>query len=288
MTDMSGADHSILEQTLAQYEEYKYEGQDILTYSEDYSEVAVVVLGRAGGEGSDAVMDMAGYVGGDAGKHYLELQSVEQELLSYVEENYDTVIVVLNTAMAMETGFLDDAAVDAAFWMGMPGSKGCESFGKILSGAVNPSGHLTDTYAYALESAPSYYNFGDYTYSNFEGNNKYVYYQEGIYVGYRYYETAAADGYIDYDKTVQFPFGYGLSYTTFDWEVGETTLGDIGGTIKVDVKVTNTGDVAGKDVVQLYYASPYIPEEKIEKSAIDLGAFAKTNLLAPGESETVT
>ncbi len=288
MANMSGADHSILEQPVSQYEEYEYEGQNVLEYSESYSDVAVLVIGRAGGEGSDAVMEMDGYTGGDAGKHYLELQSVEQELLSYIEQNYETVIVVLNIAMPMETGFIDDEAVDAAFWVGMPGSKGCGSFGKILAGDVNPSGHLADTYAYALESAPSYYNFGDYTYSNFEGNNKYVYYQEGIYVGYRYYETAAADGFIDYDETVQFPFGYGLSYTTFDWEVGETKLGEVGGTISVDVKVTNTGDVAGKDVVQLYYASPYDPEEGIEKSAIDLGAFAKTSLLEPGASETVT
>ena len=288
MTDMSGADQSVLEQSMSQYEAYDYEGQNILDYSEEYSDVAVVVFGRAGGEGSDATMDMTGMVGGDEGKHYLELQSVEQELLNYVEENYETVIVVLNTGMAMETGFIDDEGVDAAFWIGMPGARGCESFGNILSGEINPSGHLTDTYAYALESAPSYYNFGDYTYSNFEGNNKYVYYQEGIYVGYRYYETAAADGYIDYDETVQFPFGYGMSYTTFDWEVEKTEAGEIGGTISVDVKVTNTGDVAGKDVVQLYYSAPYYAEENIEKSAVELGAFAKTDVIEPGASETVT
>lgn len=288
MTDMSGADHSILEQSMDQYAAYTYEGESILDYSENYSDVAVLVIGRAGGEGSDAVMDMDGYVGGDAGKHYLELQSVEQELLSYIEENYETVIVVLNTAMAMETGFIDDEAVDAALWIGMPGSQGCDSLGNILAGEINPSGRLADTYAYELETAPSYYNFGDYTYANFEGNNKYVYYQEGIYVGYRYYETAAEDGYIDYDTTIQFPFGYGLSYTTFDWEVEKTELGDIGGTIQIDVKVTNTGDVAGKDVVELYYAAPYYEEENIEKSSVVLGAFAKTDELQPGESQTVT
>ena len=288
MTDMSGADHSILEQSLDEYEAYDYEGENVLTYSENYSDVAMVVIGRAGGEGSDATMEMDGYVGGDAGKHYLELQSVEQELLSYVEEHYDKVIVVLNTAMVMETGFLDDEAIDAALWIGMPGSRGCGSLGNILAGEVNPSGHLADIYAYDLTTAPSYYNFGDYTYSNFDGNNKYVYYQEGIYVGYRYYETAAADGYIDYDTTVQFPFGYGLSYTNFDWEVEKTELGDIGGTINIDVKVTNTGDVAGKDVVELYYAAPYDPAEEIEKSSVVLGAFEKTNTLKPGESETVT
>ena len=123
MTDMSGADHSILEQSLDEYEAYDYEGENVLTYSENYSDVAMVVIGRAGGEGSDATMEMDGYVGGDAGKHYLELQSVEQELLSYVEEHYDKVIVVLNTAMVMETGFLDDEAIDAALWIGMPGSR---------------------------------------------------------------------------------------------------------------------------------------------------------------------
>lgn len=155
MTDMSGADHSILEQSLDEYEAYDYEGENVLTYSENYSDVAMVVIGRAGGEGSDATMEMDGYVGGDAGKHYLELQSVEQELLSYVEEHYDKVIVVLNTAMVMETGFLDDEAIDAALWIGMPGSRGCGSLGNILAGEVNPSGHLADTYAYDLTTAPS-------------------------------------------------------------------------------------------------------------------------------------
>ena len=256
MTDMSGADHSILEQSLDEYEAYDYEGENVLTYSENYSDVAMVVIGRAGGEGSDAAMEMDGYVGGDAGKHYLELQSVEQELLSYVEEHYDKVIVVLNTAMAMETGFLDDDAIDAALWIGMPGSRGCESLGNILAGEVNPSGHLADIYAYDLTTAPSYYNFGDYTYSNFDGNNKYVYYQEGIYVGYRYYETAAADGYIDYDTTVQFPFGYGLSYTSYDYSdlSVEKEAYSIGENVKVSVNVTNTGSLDGYEVVQLYVA----------------------------------
>ncbi len=289
VTDMSGADHSILEETMEQYESYSYEGENILDYSESYSDVAVVVFGRAGGEGSDAIMDMADCVGGDAGKHYLELQSVELELLDYVEQNYDTVIVILNTSTSMELGFLEDDAIDAALWVGMPGSTGCNAIGEILSGAVNPSGHLSDTYAYEVESAPSYYNFGDYTYANYDGTcNKYVHYQEGIYVGYRYYETAAADGYIDFDDTVQYAFGYGLSYTSFDWEVTDVELGDIGGEITVSVEVTNVGDVAGKDVVQLYYSPPYYEEENIEKSSIVLSAFEKTSLLDPGASETLT
>ncbi len=309
-TDMSGADASILEQPLSLYRTYDYQGQNILTYSEAYSETAIVVISRAGGEGADAKLDMTGVYGGDAGKHYLELQQVEIDLLDYVKTNYDTVIVLINASTPMELGFIEDDAIDACLWIGMPGSTGNKAIGRILSGEVTPSGHNADTYAYEVESAPSYFNFGNYVYSNFtdplvtagklnanSARNKYVYYNEGIYVGYRWYETADAEGFFDdvtrgdktgYEAVVQFPFGFGLSYTTFEWSNPQWNVGKKGGEITVTVDVKNTGKVSGKDVVQLYYHAPYIESEGIEKSEVVLGGFAKTKLLAPQETETVT
>lgn len=295
-------------------------GSDLWNQAKEFSDTAVVVFARYGGEGSDEPLDMADY-NGDSGKHYLELQDVEIELLNQVKSTFSNVIVLVNSSHAMELGFLDNSDgtasdptktgdIDAALWIGGPGS-GLKAIPEIMSGEVTPSGHLPDIYAYDLTSAPSYYNFGNFEYSNFtnkdggvdevislggvmtielgdqRGGNKYVYYNEGIYVGYRYYETAAADGVIDYDSTVQYPFGYGLSYTDFDWEVVNTKLGGQGGQISFTVKVTNVGDVAGKDVVQLYYSAPYDPAEGIEKSSVVLGAFAKTPLLQPGESAEV-
>ena len=168
--------------------------------------------------------------------------------------------------------------------MGSPGAVGFNAVGKVLTGAVNPSGRLVDTYAYDLSTAPAFWNAGDFTYGNLSTRH-YVEYAEGIYVGYRYYETAAADGFIDYDSTVQYPFGYGLSYTSFEQSI--EAFADGGGTIAMQVKVTNTGAVAGKDVVQVYYTAPYT-KGGIEKSHVVLAGFAKTGLLEPGASETVT
>lgn len=296
-------------------------GENLWSDAQAFSDTAVIVFARFGGEGSDEPMDMAEW-GGDAGKHYLELQDVELELLEQVKAHFANVIVLVNSSHVMELGFLenrdgtaaDPAAagdIDAALWIGGIGS-GAKAIPEILKGEVNPSGHLADTYAYDLTTAPSYYNFGNFEYSNFtneeggsadvislggvmtiemldeSGGNKYIYYNEGIYTGYRWYETAAADGFLDYDATVQYPFGYGLSFTDFDWEVTGTELGNVGGQISVAVKVTNIGDRAGKDVVQLYYSAPYYPDEGIEKSSVMLGAFAKTDLLQPGESDEIT
>lgn len=293
VTDMSGADASILEQTMSQYRSYTYEGQNILEYSEEYSDTAILVFGRAGGEGSDAKLDMTGVTGGDAGKHYLELQQVEIDLLDYVTQTYENVIVLLNTPTPMEIGFVDSDEIDACIWFGMPGSTGNNAVGEVLAGNVTPSGHLADTWAYDLTSNPTYYNFGDYTYSNFtdplgQDRNKYVYYNDGIYVGYRYYETAAAEEFINFEEVVQYPFGFGLSYTQFAWSDPQWSVEGKGGKITVSVTVTNTGEYSGKDVVQLYYHAPYYEEEGIEKSEVVLGGFAKTKLLAPGESDTVT
>ena len=271
---------------------------DLLAGARDYSDTAIVVFTRRGGEGSDLPMDMAAYSGSEAGRHYLELTPDEEDLLSMVKDGFDNVIVVINAANAMELGFLEDG-VDAAIWVGAPGSAGCNAIGDVLSGAVNPSGHLVDTYPYEVESAPSYYAVGEFNYTNVTYGNSggggssevgdnlpfhYVDYIEGIYVGYRYYETAAADGYIDYDSTVQYPFGYGLSYTTFEKSIESFSAN--GDSVTVTVKVTNTGDVAGKDVAQVYVNAPYTTGG-IEKAEVVLAGFAKTKLLEPGESQTL-
>ena len=291
-----GTDFGIYELGMEEYSD------ELLASAEAYSDTAIIVISRLGGEGSDLPMDMEGYDGGEAGKSYLELNSDELELVEYVTSTYENVIVILNACNAMELGWLEDYDVDAALWVGFTGSTGCEAIGEVLNGTVNPSGRTTDTFAYALESAPSYYSFGDYTYTNATYTNEslfggtgdastgenyysYVDYIEGIYVGYRYYETAAADGFIDYDETVQYAFGYGLSYTTFEQEIIGFT--DDGTTITLDIQVTNTGDVAGKEVVQVYYTAPYY-EGGIEKSEVVLVGFDKTSELDPGESETVT
>ncbi|MCC8182757.1 MAG: glycoside hydrolase family 3 C-terminal domain-containing protein [Clostridiales bacterium] len=287
---------------------------ELLENAKAYSSVAVFVISRLGGEGADLPMDMdpdkvteivaSGALteqtvsGGDAGKHYLELQQVEIDVLDMIKENFDTVIVLVNSTNAMELGWLEEDGIDAALWIGCLGSTGANAVGEVLAGIVNPSGRTSDTFAYEVESAPSYYSLGDYDYTNIEWTNTspiaassdpdnyhYVDYIEGIYVGYRYYETAAADGFIDYDATVQYPFGYGLSYTSFEQEI--TNFTDDGTTITVDVTVTNTGSVAGKDVVQIYYTAPYTVGG-IEKSEVVLADFDKTETLEPGASETIT
>ena len=277
---------------------------DVSQYVDDaksYSNTAIVVLSRVGGEGTDLPLDVEeeGCYGGDAGKHYLELQSCEEELLALVEDNFENVIVLINSSHAMELGFLEDERIDAALQIAGPGATGMQGVAEVLKGDVNPSGHLVDTYAYDLKSAPSFYNMGDCSYSDFEleMSDRYIYFEENIYTGYRWYETASAEGvvitvgdttwdYSDYDSIVQYPFGYGLSYTSFDWSMDDYTVDGQGGNVTCTVTVTNTGDVAGKDVVQLYYSAPYIAGG-VEKSAVNLGAFAKTDLIEPGESQTV-
>lgn len=276
--------------------------QSLIDDAKSYSDTAVVVFTRKGGEGYDLPIDMADYEGSEAGHSYLQLTPNEEALLDMAEKNFGRVVVVLNSPNPMELGRMDDEAVDAVLWVGTPGATGCNAIGKVLAGEVNPSGKTVDTFAYDLKSAPSYYNAGDFSYSNtieagnaaiFAGTgdaatgnlpNYYVNYAEGIYVGYRYYETAAADGFIDYDSTVQYPFGYGLSYTTFDQKLDDVT--DDGKTITATVTVTNTGSVAGKQVVEIYAAAPYT-KGGIEKSSVVLAGFDKTKLLEPGESQTL-
>lgn len=270
----------------------------------DYSDAALVVVTRIGGEGFDLPRyqgDSEGAVSADS--HYLELDQNEIDLLTAVTDGtFKRVVVVFNTPSGFEATFLKDSAyaafadkIDAAVWIGFTGSNGITALGEILNGDVNPSGRLVDTWAADFTKNPSFVNFGTGclpdTTDKYDGGMYYsVDYEEGIYVGYRYYETRGeTDGEDWYNANVVYPFGYGLSYTTFDWTVGDASASEIelGTTITVPVTVKNTGSVAGKEVVQLYASAPYTLGG-IEKAHKVLVGFAKTKLLQPGESETVT
>ena len=270
----------------------------------DYSDAALVVITHIGGEGFDLPRyqgDSEGAVSPDS--HYLELDQNEIDLLTAVTDGtFKRVVVVFNTPSSFEATFLKDSAyaafadkIDAAVWIGFTGSNGITALGEILNGDVNPSGRLVDTWAADFTKNPSFVNFGTGclpdTTDKYDGGMYYsVDYEEGIYVGYRYYETRGeTDGEDWYNANVVYPFGYGLSYTTFDWTVGDASASEIelGTTITVPVTVKNTGSVAGKDVVQLYASAPYTLGG-IEKAHKVLVGFAKTKLLQPGESETVT
>lgn len=270
----------------------------------DYSDAALVVITRIGGEGFDLPRyqgDSEGAVSPDS--HYLELDQNEIDLLTAVTDGtFKRVVVVFNTPSSFEATFLKDSAyaafadkIDAAVWIGFTGSNGITALGEILNGDVNPSGRLVDTWAADFTKNPSFVNFGTGclpdTTDKYDGGMYYsVDYEEGIYVGYRYYETRGeTDGEDWYNANVVYPFGYGLSYTTFDWTVGDASASEIelGTAITVPVTVKNTGSVAGKEVVQLYASAPYTLGG-IEKAHKVLVGFAKTKLLQPGESETVT
>lgn len=264
-----------------------------------YKDAALVVLGRQGGEGMDFSTDLkASIASGETamsdsvpetknyadGQHQLELTAEEKELIKHVEENFDKVIVIINSANVMELGSLkDDENVDAIVWLAFPGSRGTVALAEILAGAVNPSGHTVDTWPRDLTADPTFPNTTTKAYTNVEQGYT-VEYEEGIYLGYRYYETAAAEGFIDYDEAVVFPFGYGLSYTTFEQKIKEAK--EENGTISVTVSVTNTGAVAGKDVVQVYYHAPY--DGTVEKAEVVLANYEKTDLLEPGETKDYT
>ena len=282
----------------------------LIKNAKDYSDVAVVVLSRKAGEGhNDIPMDVrkAAYDNNSdeyddfpEGEHYLQLSQTERDMVDMVCSNFDNVIVIYNGANQFELGFADEyPQIKSVVWCPGTGNVGFNALGKVFSGEVNPSGKTPDTFIYDMTTAPWWNNAEKIEYTNLadmavEGMNAgtaqvyapaFTNYVEGIYVGYKYYETAAQEGAIDYDKTVQYPFGYGLSYTEFEQKMGELEEKD--GQISVDVEVTNTGDVAGKDVVEVYYKPPYT-NGGIEKSSANLIEFEKTNLLQPGESQTVT
>ena len=282
----------------------------LIKNAKDYSDVAVVVLSRKAGEGhNDIPMDVrkAAYDNNSdeyddfpEGEHYLQLSQTERDMVDMVCSNFDNVIVIYNGANQFELGFADEyPQIKSVVWCPGTGNVGFNALGKVFSGEVNPSGKTPDTFIYDMTTAPWWNNAEKTEYANLadmavEGMNAgtaqmyapaFTNYVEGIYVGYKYYETAAQEGAIDYDKTVQYPFGYGLSYTEFEQKMGELEEKD--GQISVDVEVTNTGDVAGKDVVEVYYNPPYT-NGGIEKSSANLIEFAKTDLLQPGESQTVT
>ena len=294
------------------------DGSGVHPFTVNGESVAVYVISRAGGEGWDLSSDLlrdakesaafadavksgtakAEYETYVPGQHQLELSTYEKNWLKFCEDNYDKTIVIINSSNVMELGELEaDAGVDAILWVGGPGSTGFDALGNILSGKVNPSGRTVDIYPADFTKDPTFVNTAAINqYSDIgagdvaAGDNSIAaafttQYEEGIYLGYRYYETAAEEGFIDYDEAVVYPFGYGLSYTEFSY--GDPSWSVSGNVITASVTVTNEGDVAGKDVVQLYYSAPYT-EGGIEKSSVVLGGFAKTALIEPGGTDTVT
>ncbi|MFV0407882.1 MAG: glycoside hydrolase family 3 protein, partial [Propioniciclava sp.] len=244
----------------------------VMAQAREYSDTALVVIGNDGVESSD--FEVA----------ELRLVAAQRTMLDLITASFDNVIVIVNSGNQMELSFLEEyPQITGALWIGTPGPRGAVSLAKILAGEINPSGRLTDTYVHDVTSAPATINFGDFKYDN--ADRAFLNYAEGIYVGYRYYETRYADDPAGYADVVQFPFGYGLSYTTFDWAATDPVI--TADEVSVQVTVTNTGEVAGRDVVEVYFAAPYTPGG-IEKSAVELGGYAKTSLLEPGASETVT
>lgn len=292
----------------------------------NYNDAAIVVITRIGGEGFDLPRTMfwdgKGYMNwsgstpipGARNKddHYLQLDQNETDMIMLAAAHFDKVVVVLNSPTAMELGFLDDEThyaysdkIKACLWIGTPGNTGIMALGRILTGTINPSGRTVDIYARDFKNDPTWNNFGN---NIADGGNQYVdesgqkrnayfvHYSEGIYVGYRYYETR---DYVEsekgnngwYDKNVVYPFGYGLSYSQFEWRIKDpstpTTL-DPNGMVSIKVEVTNVSSVPGRDVVQLYYSAPYNEENDLEKSHVVLGDFQKTEIIPAGESRSVT
>lgn len=278
---------------------------ELMADAKAYSDTAIIVIGRLMGEGNDfsKTQYFSNQAGGgeDKTRKLQSLSAREEYMINLVSENFENVILVINCANPLELGITDNEGVDSVLYMGYPGTRGAIGIAKILKGEVNPSGKLADTWAYDLSTAASYATSGLEGVNTYTDKNKasYTEYRENIYNGYLWYETADAEGFwsssladelwgvSSYDEVVQYPFGFGLSYTNFSWELKEinfangSTVGKAD-TIKATVRVTNTGDVAGRDVVELYYSAPYTPGG-IEKSAIKLGGFAKTPTIKPGE-----
>lgn len=275
----------------------------MMNHAKNYSDNAVVVISRSGGEGADLPKDMtnlpkgAVYYGnkGDfkKGQSYLQIDKTERQMLTKVNKNFKNVVVVINSANPMQLGFLNDYShVKGAIWMPGPGQQGFNALGNIIRGKTDPSGRLVDTYLYNDKNSPSNNNFGDFQYSNgkqiYNSGNKglaFANYTEGIYVGYKYFETRYGSNNGQYRRIVQYPFGYGLSYTRFRQTMSQLHQGR-NGKISYSVTVRNTGRRAGKDVVQTYYTAPYT-NGGIEKASTNLLRFAKTRNLKPGQSQTI-
>ncbi len=296
---------------------------ELIDGAKAFSDVAVIVVGRPGGENADLPTDGAALIDGSwndgtmyhnstftnnsteydefaPGEHYLELTQSERDMVELVCSNFDNVVLVVNAANTMELGFVDDyAQIKSVLWCPGPGQNGFNGLGTVLNGTVNPSGRSVDTFLYDLTATPLwnntvpsiYDNMGEYDVAlnmfGMESTEKvaFINYVEGIYVGYKFYETAATEGLIDYDKTVQYPFGHGLSYTSFQQEI--TSFSNDGTNINMTVRVSNTGSVAGKDVVEVYFNPPYT-NGGIEKASANLVEFAKTGVIEPGASQDVT
>ena len=305
---------------------------ELINGAKEFSDVAVVVISRSGGEGADLPLDMNALIHGtyadaarassvvpdnytyfngayenngpdddfDEGEHYLQLSNREEEMLDIVTSNFDDVIVVINANNAMELGWLADyPQIKAAIFAPGPGVTGFSALGEIINGSVNPSGKTVDTFVADLTATPTYNNFGNHAYTNvddlktqiaaadpaYQGSMAFVNYVEGIYVGYKYYETAADEGAINYDEHVVYPFGYGLSYTTFEETIENFDAS--GDNVTFDVNVTNTGSVAGKHAVEVYFTPPYT-NGGIEKASVNLIQFEKSKLLEPGETQTIS
>lgn len=281
--------------------------EDVLGSVEEYGDAAIVVLSRIGGEGADSYFD---HELGD-GKNYLALNQEEKDMMAGIKAmkdagTIDKIVVLINTSNALQVDFLqnNEYGVDATLWIGGVGQTGLNAVAEILDGTVNPSGSLPDTYCYDNYSSPAMQNFTPVVYDGDttqipEHADTYMVYQEGIYVGYKYYETRYEDyvmgtgnaGEYAYGNDVAFPFGYGLSYTTFEYSDVTLSYDAAATTYTMKVTVTNTGDVAGKETVQAYVSSPYTQydiDNNVEKASVSLVGFEKTDILAPGASETLT
>lgn len=325
LIDMNGQDLTLPEPTIEYYTD------EIIDEAKEFSDTAMIVIGRCGGEDYDLPTDMNAVIHGtyntasevsvasenysylnatyenngdyddfDEGESYLELSNTEEAMIDLVCQEFEHVIVVINSSNTMELGWTDEyEQIEAVLLTPAPGVAGFAPLGEILKGTVNPSGRTSDTYVKDLLNTPASNNMGNYSFTNvddlkeeiaesdstYEGSASFVNYVEGIYVGYKFYETAAEEGLIDYEQEVQYPFGYGLSYTTFEKSIENFTVNSE--EVTFDVEVTNTGDAAGKEVVQIYFTPPYT-NGGIEKASVNLIDFEKTDLLEPGESQTVT
>lgn len=308
-----------------------YYTDDLMNEAKEFSDTAVIVIARSGGEGQDVPLDMKAVINGtydpreevangneqynyftcnydnngdyndfDEGESYLELSNTEEAMIKKVSSEFENIVVVINANNPMELGWVDEyESIGSVILAPGSGATGMAALGEILNGSVNPSGRTVDTYVYDLTDTPTYNNYGSFIYNNvadlqaeltaadeaYQGVLPFVNYVENIYVGYKFYETAAQENLINYEEKVQYPFGYGLSYTTFSQEIQNFT--DKGDVITLDVKVTNIGSVAGKDVVELYFSPPYT-NGGIEKAFVNMIEFGKTQLIEPGGAEVIS